>query len=215
MRAQEIVVLSLGLLFGIAIGFRDVFAESGHITEIRGYVGEVRTLSGEVRDLEGFEVELEGLSTETGGDTRSLVTQVEDLEVAMADLEAKVEEKKILVELSSDVLFDFDKYNLKDEAQKELKKLLVIINQKRQGNVTILGYTDAKGSDEYNLRLSKQRAGSVEDWLVAQGVPAEVLVTKGMGESNPVAPNNHPDGSDNPEGRAKNRRVEAIIQTVK
>jgi outer membrane protein OmpA-like peptidoglycan-associated protein len=77
----------------------------------------------------------------------------------------------------------------------------------------IEGYTDSKGSDSYNLRLSDKRAASVKDWLVKKGgVGNKKMTTKGWGEANPVAPNENPDGSDNPEGRQKNRRVEITVK---
>jgi OmpA-OmpF porin, OOP family len=74
--------------------------------------------------------------------------------------------------------------------------------------VTIEGYTDSIGSEAYNQRLSERRANAVKRYLVTQGVEADRLETRGQGESNPVAPNTTPEGRDNPEGRAMNRRAE-------
>ncbi|MEX2589235.1 MAG: OmpA family protein [Chitinophagales bacterium] len=68
-------------------------------------------------------------------------------------------------------------------------------------------HTDSRGSDEYNMRLSHGRALSVVNYLIDKGIEKERLQAKGYGESEPVAPNTHPDGSDNPEGRAQNRRT--------
>ena len=79
------------------------------------------------------------------------------------------------------------------------------------GKLTIIGHTDSKGSDDYNDRLSEARARTVRDWLGGKGfVPAETSV-EGRGERQPVAPNENADGSDNPEGRQQNRRVEIEI----
>ena len=76
-------------------------------------------------------------------------------------------------------------------------------------DVIIRGYTDSKGADEYNNRLSLRRAEAVRDKLVEFGLePGRILKTEGMGEKNPVAPNVNSDGSDNPAGRALNRRIE-------
>ena len=76
------------------------------------------------------------------------------------------------------------------------------------------GYTDAIGGSEYNQKLSEGRANSVKQWLTTQGgISAVAQQTRGFGKAHPVAPNIRPDGSDNPEGRAKNRRVEVIIPT--
>ena len=116
----------------------------------------------------------------------------------------------IQINLSSDVLFDFDKAELKPEADAELQKAADVIRQKGKGLILIIGYTDSKGSDAYNQRLSLARAQAVKNWFEAKGLNQNYQV-KGQGATNPVAPNTHPDGSDNPEGRAKNRRVEIIV----
>lgn len=120
----------------------------------------------------------------------------------------------IQINLSSDVLFDFDKAELKPEASTELQKAADVIRQKGKGVILITGYTDSKGTDEYNQRLSLARAQAVKSWFEAQGLNQDFQVA-GQGAKNPVAPNTHPDGSDNPEGRAKNRRVEVIVNKTK
>ncbi len=81
--------------------------------------------------------------------------------------------------------------------------------------VEIASHTDNKGSDEYNLKLSQKRAESVVNYLISKGIKSERLKAKGYGETIPVAPNKNKDGSDNPEGRAKNRRTEfTIVGTI-
>lgn len=120
----------------------------------------------------------------------------------------------IQINLSSDVLFDFDKAELKPEADSELQKAADIIRQKGKGLILISGYTDSKGSDAYNKRLSLARAQAVKNWFEAQGLHQNYQ-TEGLGAANPVAPNANDDGSDNPEGRAKNRRVEIIVNKTK
>lgn len=120
----------------------------------------------------------------------------------------------IQINLSSDVLFDFDKAELKPEADSELQKAADIIRQKGKGLILISGYTDSKGTDAYNKRLSLARAQAVKNWFEAQGLHQNYQ-TEGLGAANPVAPNANDDGSDNPEGRAKNRRVEIIVNKTK
>lgn len=120
----------------------------------------------------------------------------------------------IQINLSSDVLFDFDKAELKPEADSELQKAADIIRQKGKGLIMISGYTDSKGTDAYNKRLSLARAQAVKNWFEAQGLHQNYQ-TEGLGAANPVAPNTNDDGSDNPEGRAKNRRVEIIVNKTK
>ena len=77
----------------------------------------------------------------------------------------------------------------------------------------VAGHTDSKGTDEYNQALSERRARAVYDYLGSKGIGAERMVGPvGYGESKPIAPNTNEDGSDNPDGRAKNRRTELNVQ---
>ena len=81
--------------------------------------------------------------------------------------------------------------------------------------VEIGAHTDSIGDTEYNTQLSQDRANSVINYLISKGISPERLVAKGYGAEHPVAPNKNPDGSDNPEGREKNRRTEfRIIGTI-
>ncbi len=89
----------------------------------------------------------------------------------------------------------------------------MVLSQFPESMITIEGYTDAKGGKSVNLPLSRERATAVKDWLAKNGnVPATSITAKGFGEDNPVAPNTNPDGSDNPAGRALNRRVSIIVE---
>ena len=74
--------------------------------------------------------------------------------------------------------------------------------------IELSAHTDSKGGDDYNQRLSDARAKSVVDYLIEKGIDKGRLMPKGYGETSPVAPNENTDGSDNPEGRQKNRRTE-------
>ncbi len=105
----------------------------------------------------------------------------------------------------SDVLFDFNKYTLKPEAREKLAKVSGILLAYPNLKVQVEGYTDNIGSDEYNQKLSEQRAGGVRDYLVAQSVPDGNVTSRGFGKADPVA-----DNSTN-QGRAKNRRVELVV----
>lgn len=77
--------------------------------------------------------------------------------------------------------------------------------------IEIMSHTDNKGTDAYNLKLSQRRAESVVKYLISKGIDTKRLRAKGYGESQPIAPNEKPDGSDNPEGRARNRRTDFKI----
>lgn len=115
--------------------------------------------------------------------------------------------------VGSDALFAFNKATLSPDAEKTLSALGPLITKAGKHPVRIDGYTDSIGSVAYNLDLSERRARTVRDWLAAHHyLPASTPIA-GLGKSNPVAPNTNPDGSDNPQGRAKNRRVEVEIDT--
>ncbi len=135
-----------------------------------------------------------------------------ELEQAKKDLQYQENGRSLSMNLSGDVLFDYNKATLKPQAQDALKKVAVVLSQFPESDVTIEGYTDSKGSKSFNKTLSRDRADAVKGWLVKQGdIPAGKISAVGNGEENPVAPNKNPDGSDNPAGRAKNRRVSVII----
>lgn len=115
--------------------------------------------------------------------------------------------------LPADVLFDFDKSDLRPAAEETLRELAALIRDRARGPVRIDGHTDSMGSDAYNQRLSDRRAAAVKAWLAAKGqIPASRLQTAGFGARQPVAQNRKPDGSDNPEGRQLNRRVAVVIR---
>jgi outer membrane protein OmpA-like peptidoglycan-associated protein len=142
----------------------------------------------------------------------ALTGEVSDLEGLISELHGKVTEQEIIIELPTDVLFDFDKSDIRADAVPTLQKLARLIGPASGGVVRVNGHTDAIGDDVYNLELSQRRAAAVTDWLGTRGkVPTTRLRAEGLGESRPVAPNTNDDGSDNPAGRQLNRRVEVII----
>jgi outer membrane protein OmpA-like peptidoglycan-associated protein len=109
------------------------------------------------------------------------------------------------------VLFDFDEATLRPQAQAELERILEIIRSSGDDEVDVVGYTDAVSPQSYNLPLSRDRADAVATWLIERGVSPRRLDVDWRGELDPVAPNTRPDGDDNPQGRALNRRVEIRI----
>ena len=111
------------------------------------------------------------------------------------------------------VNFDFDKATLRPDAQAILAEAVEILGNHPDLRVEVAGHTDAIGTDAYNQGLSERRARAVYDYLTSNGIDASRLVgPNGYGESRPIAPNTNPDGSDNPEGRAQNRRTELNVQ---
>ncbi|MBV9762286.1 MAG: DUF4398 and OmpA-like domain-containing protein [Acidobacteriaceae bacterium] len=105
----------------------------------------------------------------------------------------------------SDVLFDFNKYSLKENAKLALAKISGIVISHPGLNLVVEGYTDSIGTDEYNQHLSEERADTVRDFLLSQGVNPQAMTAVGYGKAYPVASN------DTNSGRALNRRVELVV----
>lgn len=115
-----------------------------------------------------------------------------------------------MLTLPEDILFDYDSSELRSKSKEAIEKLAQVADE-IDDKITIIGHTDSKGSDEYNEELSKERAQAVVTALVDAGVKESRLQAEGKGASEPVAKNTQSDGSDNPDGRQKNRRVEVIF----
>ena len=154
--------------------------------------------------VSGKVLELRGLASGVAG-------KVSPVEAALKDLGAKVTEQEIHIELSADVLFDFDKANLRAEATPALEKVVAVFGAYPAAVGTIDGHTDSKGDDRYNQELSERRAASVRSWLLGHGAHNS-MTARGWGETKPVAPNTKPSGGDDPDGRQKNRRVEIMLK---
>jgi outer membrane protein OmpA-like peptidoglycan-associated protein len=119
-------------------------------------------------------------------------------------LETRDTARGLIVNMS-DVLFDFNKYTLRPAAREKLAKISGIILSHPGLRLEVDGYTDSVGSEDYNLKLSDQRAGGVRDYLLGEGIAPDNVVSKGFGKDNPVASN------DTAAGRQKNRRVEMVV----
>jgi outer membrane protein OmpA-like peptidoglycan-associated protein len=161
-------------------------------------------------DLKYSSADSAGGAQNTTGATSDLKSEVVDLKAAGADIKETATEIKI--SLQGEILFDFDKSNLRPAAESTLAQVAKLIGSYAKAKVLIEGYTDSKGSDSYNAKLSDRRAVSVKNWFAQHGVAANAMQTHGWGAAKPVAPNKHPDGSDDPDGRQKNRRVEITIK---
>jgi len=133
----------------------------------------------------------------------SLVSQP----VCMEKVVTVLEEVQVL----KNVYYEFGKADLKEISFASLDEVVVFLNKHPELNVEIGGHTDNKGSDELNLKLSEARAGNVVAYLVSKGIDKKRLTAKGYGAAQPIAPNTKEDGSDDPEGREKNRRTEMKV----
>lgn len=113
---------------------------------------------------------------------------------------------KVIDRFTLTINFDFNKSEITDADQAELKKAIEFLKKYPKAKIRLEGYTDSVGTEKYNLGLSKRRAAATKKYLVKEaGLAARRISTVGHGESNPVASNK------TPEGRAMNRRVEILI----
>ena len=110
-----------------------------------------------------------------------------------------------LVITMADVLFDSGKHNLRPGTREQLAKLSGIVLAHPGLHLDVEGHTDSTGSDEWNQRLSEQRADAVRSYLISQGLASDYVTAQGFGETMPIASN------DTAAGRQKNRRVELIV----
>ena len=159
----------------------------------------------EVLDLVSTVQNLGSATSDLDKSSRAVDGEVRGMEVKETDLEVKIN-------LSGDILFDFDKADLRPAAEPTLAEVAARIQKYPRAKVLIEGHTDAKGKQPYNLKLSERRAASVKTWLAGKGIAATNVKTSGWGSAKPVAANTRSDGSDDPEGRQKNRRVEITIK---
>jgi outer membrane protein OmpA-like peptidoglycan-associated protein len=137
-------------------------------------------------------------------ETEKAALRAKLLEQLNAILQTRDTARGLIVNIS-DVLFDTGKYTLKPGAREKLAKVAGILLSHQGLIMEVDGYTDSVGGDEYNQRLSEERAMAVRDYLAAQGVPDTSITAKGFGKTNPVASNN------TPQGRQQNRRVELVV----
>jgi outer membrane protein OmpA-like peptidoglycan-associated protein len=136
---------------------------------------------------------------------RYMDKQAEEMEKELENAEVERVGEGIQITFESGILFDVDKATLHPGAKANLDKLAGILNKYEDTDVLIEGHTDATGSEEHNLELSRQRAQSVANHLASNDVPPTRFTIMGYGESQPVATN------DTAEGRQANRRVELAV----
>jgi outer membrane protein OmpA-like peptidoglycan-associated protein len=181
----------------------------GRVSNLVAEVGE-RTDAGLRSSLEmerNLKADLRAELLRVRTEARSRQAQLYD---AMRQLEGRyasiTQEARGTIVSLADILFDFDKATLKRDVEFNLVKVATILNQFPEMRIQVEGHTDNVGSPEYNLDLSRRRAQAVHDFLVTQGVAEDRMTVEGFGMSRPIADN------ETDEGRAKNRRVDLVIQ---
>jgi outer membrane protein OmpA-like peptidoglycan-associated protein len=128
--------------------------------------------------------------------------------LALASVPVKQEARGLVITLPGSILFASGKSALLSTAQDKLNQVANVLKDEAEHKISVEGYTDSRGSDELNERLSRDRADSVRQYLVDRGVVGGQIQAAGRGSSSPVASN------DNAEGRADNRRVEIVVTPI-
>ena len=184
------VVVTVILLAVIAVG-----------AEAQAPTGRSDTPVGKVLDIQGKVLNIVGLES-----------QLKGFDLGIPGSQVSVTAQETRIELPADILFDFDKSDIRPSAADALKRVAALLRERARGTVQIEGHTDSKGNAPYNQKLSERRAQSVRKWLVErEGLTSMKFAIEGFGASRPKVPNTKPDGSDDPDGRQTNRRVEIVF----
>lgn len=155
-------------------------------------------------DKEQLAQQLEELKQEK----KKLQSDLNDMSGQLEGLAEVVRKKdELVLTISGSILFETNESELMDPAKDKLQRVASVL-QDREGwkNVVVVGHTDSRGPDSYNQQLSRERAQSVRDYLIEQGMQSRKVEAEGEGESDPIATN------ETPAGRARNRRVELRIK---
>ncbi|WP_265519531.1 OmpA family protein [Nitratireductor luteus] len=115
----------------------------------------------------------------------------------------------IVLNMPSNITFTTDSASIQPAFYPTLNSVALVLKKYNQTLVDVYGHTDSTGSDQHNLDLSRRRAASVADYLVAQGTSGQRFAVIGVGEAQPIASNA------TPEGRAQNRRVEIRLSPLR
>lgn len=121
-------------------------------------------------------------------------------------------QQEVRIQLPADILFDFDKSVLRASARPALEQAAELVRQHPGASIRIEGHTDSKGKEPYNVKLSIKRGEAVRAFLAdAAGLDPKKVQVEGFAARRPLVPNTKPDGSDDPDGRQRNRRVEIVL----
>lgn len=160
--------------------------------------------------LEATVLDLVPTVQDMSAETQDISAEARDMVERSGEIEMREAGDDVILSVASDVLFEFDSAELSQQSQRSLSDVAALLSKATKEQVVVAGHTDAKGSNDYNLALSERRAEAVAKFLTDNGVSADTLKIEGRGEAEPVA-ENEIDGKDNPDGRAKNRRVEFVV----
>lgn len=166
-----------------------------------------------VGETDGYLVKRQSYSTQGKGvDPKTLNQLVTNVTLDTTIVLDKMELNKIFV--LENIFYDFDSANIRPDAAIELDKLVQILVDNPEIRIELSSHTDSVATVEYNLNLSQRRAQSAVNYMIQRGISPDRMVAKGYGELRPIARNTNPDGTDNPEGRQRNRRTEFKILEI-
>ena len=122
------------------------------------------------------------------------------------------EVQRVQDKMTLHILFEYNKFVISDKSRAEMNDAIDFVKKYPGSRIEIAGHTDNRGTQKYNQTLSEKRAEAVREYLIKEGgVDPAKITAVGHRDLYPIAPNRKPDGKDNPEGRAQNRRVEINI----
>lgn len=166
-----------------------------------------------VGQTDGYLVKRQSYSTRGRGvDPQTLTQLVTNVTLDTTLVLEKMELNKVFV--LENIYYDLDSANIRSDAARELDKLVQILVDNPEIRIELSSHTDSIASVEYNLNLSQRRAQSAVNYMIQRGISPDRMVAKGYGELRPIARNTNPDGTDNPEGRQRNRRTEFKILEI-
>ena len=176
----------------------------------RVYENEDYTMVGET---DGYLVKRQAYTTKGRGvDPSTLKDLITNITLDTVIVLDKIEINKTFV--LDNIYYNFNRAEIREDAAKELDKLVQLLIDNPEIKIELGSHTDSVDTDAFNLDLSRRRAESAVRYIVQNGIAPDRIVAKGYGESNPIARNTNPDGTDNPDGRQKNRRTEFKILEV-
>jgi peptidoglycan-associated lipoprotein len=166
-----------------------------------------------VGETDGYLVKRQPYSTRGKGvDPNTLKQLVTNVTMDTTIVLEKIAVDKIFV--LENIYYELDKAEIRPDAARELDKLVQVLIDNPEIKIELSSHTDSIATVEYNMDLSQRRAESAVNYLIQRGISPDRLVAKGYGELRPIARNTHPDGTDNPEGRQRNRRTEFKILEI-
>ncbi|MBX7146118.1 MAG: OmpA family protein [Alphaproteobacteria bacterium] len=177
---------------------------SSHNKTINNVLVTINKVQATIASVQGNSNNVQTTSNDLTKDLHNLQQNTNGIKITETETELKIE-------VLGDILFDFNKITLRPSANETLKKIAEFLNRQQVKQLKIAGHTDSIGTEPYNQNLSKKRAETVRDWFLKNLQQKPTIKVEAYAARQPVAPNQHPDGSDNPEGRQQNRRVEIFV----